>query len=87
MNTPSPKPNTLIVQFFLHEGVIVSWPVPAEHPFLFGVMCSNIRASGCFMTDDLYIPESEIACIGLAGGTARVRNPSIPPQPQHPTKQ
>lgn len=90
MNTPPPKPAappSLVVQFFLRHGSIVSWPVPAVGQFSFAVMCSNIRAAGCFMTDDFYIPQDEIACIGLGGGTARVRNPSIPPQPQHPTKQ
>lgn len=90
MNTPPPKPAappSLIVQFFLRHGSIVSWPVPEGQAFSLAMLVMNVRSNGYFVHEDLYIPGDEIACIGLAGGTARVRNPSIPPQPQHPTKQ
>lgn len=82
---PPPKP-ALTVQFFLRHGTIVSWPVPANQPFSLGVLAINVRSQGYFISDDVYIPADEIACIGLAGGSAKVRQPSVQQAP-HPTKQ
>lgn len=85
--TPPPKSaNTMMVQFFLRHGAVVVWPVPSDQPFNLAVLAINIRSNGYFMSDDCYIPADEIACIGLAGGAARIRQPSVQQAP-HPTKQ
>lgn len=64
------------VRFFLRHGAMVEWPVPDPDNFSFQVLCLNIRAQGYFVAPDLFIPEDEIGCIGLEGGSARVVHPS-----------
>lgn len=57
------------VRFFLSNGVMVEWPIPAgeEGNFSFGGMVSGIRASGYFMLGDVYITQDAISMIALEG--------------------
>lgn len=75
-----PKPQ-LAVQFFLTNGAVVHWPVPAGEAFSFPAMIQGIRSAGFFMAPDIYIAQDAISAIGLMGGTAKIQ------QPQHPTRQ
>lgn len=53
------------VKFFLRHGVVIDWPVPDPAQFNFVVMAKAIRADGCFVAPNCYIPHDEIAAIGL----------------------
>lgn len=64
------------VRFFLRHGAMVEWPVPEGDQFSLPAMCQAIRASGFFVSPDLYIPADEIACIGLEGGSFKVQQPA-----------
>jgi hypothetical protein len=58
---------TPTVKFFLRNGSIVDWKVPAEQAEVFNFvgLCKAIRADGHFMGADLYIPHDHIAVIAL----------------------
>lgn len=77
-----PKPKVLqnapalTVRFFLRHGAMVEWPVPANMPFGMGALAAQIRSTGQFLADDLYIPADEIACIGISGASAKVTPPA-----------
>lgn len=60
------------VRFFLRHGAMVEWPVPQPDQFVFSFFVLNIRSSGFFLADDIYIPGEDITTIGLEGGTSRV---------------
>jgi hypothetical protein len=57
------------VRFFLSNGVMVEWPIPAgEEPnFSFHGMVNTIRATGFFMLQDVYIVDRDISMIAIEG--------------------
>ncbi len=57
------------VRFFLSNGVMVEWPIPAgeEANFSFPSMVKSIRADGYFALPDVYIVERDISMVALEG--------------------
>lgn len=80
-------PQGVTVQFFLKHGALVLWPVPGDPAqFNLGAFVQSIRAAGYFMQTDFYLPQEEIACIGvLQAGQPQVVK--VHQQPVHPTRQ
>lgn len=61
------------VRFFLNNGVMVEWPIPAgeEDTFSFAGMVTTIRSSGFFMLHDVYIVDRDISMIALEGAAQK----------------
>lgn len=57
------------IKFFLRNA-IVDWMVPPEQAatFNFPGFCKVIRSDGYFISQDFYIPHSEIVSIGMDSG-------------------
>ena len=56
-------------------GGVIEWPVPAGQSFNMTSFITGIRGAGCFLTEDIYIPHDEIACIGYGAAALKVTPP------------